>query len=149
MPHTYSQIWFHVVFGTKNREPLIASEWRGRLHSYIGGAMRGLGGIALEVGGVADHVHLLVNLKTGHRIDYVLRDLKANSTRWIHKEGISSGFAWQSGYGAFTVSESQVERVRRYITTQEEHHRKKTFEEEFRAMLKAHRIEFDERYLWT
>ena len=111
--------------------------------------MRGLGGTALEVGGIADHVRLLVNLKTGHRIDYVLRDLKANSTGWIHKEGISSGFAWQSGYGAFTVSESQVDRVRRYITTQEEHHRKETFEEEFRAMLNAHRIEFDERYLWT
>ena len=149
MPHTYAKIWFHVVFGTKDRQPIIASEWRERLHSYLGGTLRGLGGIPLEVGGVADHVHLLMSLKSAHRIDYVMRDLKADSTGWLHDEGISARFAWQRGYGAFTVSESQVDRVRRYIATQEEHHRKMTFEEELRAILKAHRIEFEDRYLWS
>lgn len=124
MPHTYSNLWFHLVFGTKERRPHIAEAWRPRLHEYLDGTIRGLDATALEVGGVEDHVHLLVRLKPVHRIDYFLRDLKADSSGWIHKQRLSAVFTWQRGYGAFTVSESQIGNVRRYIANQEEHHRR-------------------------
>lgn len=127
---------------------MIAEAWRPRLHEYLGGIVRGLDATALEIGGVKDHVHLLVRLKPVHRIDYFLRDMKADSSGWIHKQGLSKEFSWQRGYGAFTVSESQIGNVRRYIANQEEHHRKVTFEDEFKALLKAHNIEFDEKFLW-
>ncbi len=148
MPHTYSTLWLHLVFSTKDRRPLIAEAWRQRLHEYLGGIVRGIGGTALEINGVEDHVHLLVSIKPIHRIDYFLRDLKADSSGWVHKQGLSALFSWQRGYAAFTVSESQIGNVRSYIANQEEHHRKQTFEGEFKALLKAHNIEFDEKYLW-
>ncbi len=148
MPHTYSNLWFHLVFRTKDRRPQIAKAWRPRLHEYLGGIVRGLDATALEIGGVEDHVHLLVRLKPVHRIDYSVRDVKADSSGWIHKQGLSAELSWQRGYGTFTVSESQIGTVRRYIANQEDHHRKVTFEEEFKALLKAHNIEFDERFLW-
>ena len=137
-----------MVFGTKDRRPLIAEAWRQRLHEYLGGIVRGMDATALEINGVKDHVHLLIRIRPIHLIDYFLRDLKADSSGWIHKQGLSALFSWQRGYAAFTVSESQIGNVRRYIANQEEHHRKISFEEEFKALLKAHNIEFDERYLW-
>src|SRR5262245_22909372 len=149
MPHTYLNLWFHLVFGTKDRAPLIEEAWRSRLHAYLGGTVRGLGGTALEINGIADHVHLLVNLSSEHRMDYFLRELKAESSGWIHKEELSAEFAWQRGYGAFTVSQSQVEKVRQYIANQEAHHRRQSFEDEFKAMLRAHNVAFDEKYLWS
>lgn len=148
MPHTYSNLWLHLVFGTKDRRPLIAATWRHRLHEYLGGIVRGMDATALEINGSEDHVHLLVRIKPIHRIDYFLRDLKAEATGWLHKQGLSAVFSWQRGYGAFTVSESQIGNVRRYIASQEEHHRRETFEDEFKALLKAHSIEFEEKYLW-
>jgi putative transposase len=148
MPHTYSSLWLHLVFGTKDRRPLIAEAWRQRLHAYLGGVVRGMEGVALEINGIADHVHLLIRIRPTHRIDYFLRDLKADSSGWIHKHGLSALFSWQRGYAAFTVSESQIGNVRSYIANQEEHHRTKTFEDEFKALLRAHNIEFDEKYLW-
>ncbi len=149
MPHTYTNLWYHLVFGTKDRLPLIEENWRKRLHAYLGGTIRGMGGVASEINGVADHVHLLVSLKPTHELAKVLQELKADSSLWVHKQGLSAEFAWQRGYGAFTVSSSQLENVRRYLVNQEEHHRKMTFEEEYKALLKAHGIEFDERYLWS
>ena len=148
MPHTYSNLWLHLVFGTKGRRPLIAEAWRQRLHEYLGGIVRGMDATALEINGVEDHVHLLLRIKPMHRIDYFLRDLKADSSGWIHKQGLSALFSWQRGYGAFTVSESQIGKVRRYIANQEEHHRRETFVGEFTALLRAHNIEFEEKYLW-
>ncbi len=127
---------------------MIASEWRERLHAYLGGIVKGLESVPLAVGGVADHVHLLVGLKSSHRLDYFMRDLKADSSAWARKEVGAIKFEWQKGYGAFSVSPSNVESVKRYVMNQEEHHRRKTFQEEYVEFLKASGIEYDERYLW-
>jgi putative transposase len=113
----------------------------------MGGIVKGMEAMPLAIGGVADHVHLLVSLKSKHRLDYFLRDLKADSSAWIHSE-LRKKFEWQKGYGAFSVSPTAVESVKRYIINQEEHHRKKNFEEEYVELIKASGIEYDEKYLW-
>ncbi len=148
MPSTYTSLHVHLVFSTKERVPVISGEWHDRLHAYLGGTVKGLDGVPLAIGGMADHVHLLVGLKSSHRLDYFLRDLKADSSEWVHKEIGQRLFAWQKGYGAFSVSPSNIEGVRRYVLNQEKHHRRKTFQEEYLELLKASGIEFDERYLW-
>ncbi len=148
MPHTYSDIWLHLIFCTKERQPIIDETWRPRLYEYLGGIARGLEGLPLAINGMADHVHMLVRIKPIHRIDYFLRDLKANSSAWVRQQGLSASFAWQRGYGAFSVSESQVAIVRRYIERQSEHHLKKSIEDEFKGLLRAHKVDFDEKYLW-
>lgn len=147
MPSTYTSLHFHLVFSTKERLPLIAEDWRERLHSYLGGIVKGLEGIPLAVGGINNHVHLLVGLKSKHRLDYFLRDLKADSSVWIHKE-LKKKIEWQKGYAAFTVSPSNIEGVKRYILNQEKHHQKKDFKEGLIELLKASGVEYDERYLW-
>ena len=148
MPSTHLSLHFHVVFSTKDRMPLIATEWRERLHAYLGGVVRNVDGIPEAVGGIADHVHLLLGLRATSCIADVVRDLKAVSSRWIHEEIGQGKFAWQEGYGAFTVSPSQREIVREYITKQEEHHRVRTFQEEYVELLKRSGVEYDERFLW-
>ena len=147
MPSTYLSLHYHLVFSTKNREPMIASEWRGRLHDYLGGTIRGLGGFPEGIGGVADHVHLLVGLKATHCLSDVMRELKKASSAWIHDEIGLSTFAWQEGYAAFTVSVTSRDAVRHYIANQEEHHRTKTFREELVEMLHKAGIEHDPKYL--
>lgn len=128
---------------------MISTDLEDRIHGYLGGIIRGQGGIALEVNGMPDHVHILSKLSQNKSIKDVLRDLKADSSGWIHDNfpGLKK-FAWQAGYSAFTVSESQVDRVRKYIQNQKHHHRKLSFKEELIALLKANKIEYDERYLW-
>jgi len=138
---------YHIVFATKERYPFISDELRPKLHEYLGGTVRGLGGIALEVGGTSDHVHLLTKIKPTAAVSEFIKQLKANSSGWANKMA-RGRFAWQGRYGAFTVSESQVEKVREYIRSQEKHHQRVSFEDEFKRLLQAHRIEFDERYLW-
>jgi len=120
MPSTYLSLHFHLVFSSKNREPLIASQWRSRLHDYLGGTVRGLGGYPEGVGGVADHVHLLVSLKATHGLAEFMRELKKASSRWVHEEIGLCAFAWQDGYAAFTVSATSRQAVQHYIATQEE-----------------------------
>ena len=127
---------------------MIAEGWRDRLHAYLGGIVKGLGGMPLAIGGTADHVHLLVGLKSSHRLDYFVRDLKADSSEWVHKEIDKRLFAWQKGYGAFSVSPSNIESVSRYVRNQEHHHRRKTFQEEYVELLTSSGVEYDERYLW-
>lgn len=127
---------------------MIARSWRDRLHAYLGGIVKGLGGVPLAVGGTEDHVHVLVGLTSSHRLDYFVRDLKADSSEWVHREIGEKIFAWQKGYGAFTVSPSNIEAVKRYVLNQEHHHRRKTFQEEYVELLKASGVEYDERYLW-
>lgn len=127
---------------------MIAKEWRENLHAYLGGIVKGLEGIPLAVGGIEDHVHLLVGLKPSRRLDYFLRDLKADSSAWVHREVGKRLFSWQKGYGAFSVSPSNLEGVKRYIFNQEEHHRRQTFQEEYIELLRASSIEYDERYVW-
>ena len=119
------------------------------LHAYMGGIVRELGGKAILINGMPDHVHLLIYLPPTVALAEAVRVLKANSSRWVHEKWPgNSKFAWQRGYGAFSVSRTIVSDVERYIATQEEHHRKITFEEEFVAFLKRHGIEYDPRYLW-
>jgi putative transposase len=119
-----------------------------RLYEYIGGIVRDEGGILLEIGGVPDHVHLLVRLKADRAVAEMVRLIKANSSKWMNEEHPQDGrFSWQAGYGAFTVSESHVPSVQRYIRGQREHHAKSSFREELLALLKKHQIEYDPRYL--
>jgi REP element-mobilizing transposase RayT len=148
MPSTHLSLHVHVVFSTKNREPRIAAEWRDRLHAYLGGVARNSGAIPEAIGGVADHVHLLLGLTATARLADVVRDIKAVSSKWVHDETGSRAFAWQEGYGAFTVSPSHCEIVRGYIARQDEHHRKRTFQEEYLELLQRCGVDFDERYLW-
>jgi putative transposase len=145
---SYTNLLYHIVFATKDRKPFISREFRPRLHEYLAGTVRGLGGFALEINGVADHVHLLVRLKPALSLSDFLSKLKANSSAWARKE-TRGWLGWQSRYGAFTVSQSQIDRVRRYVRNQEQHHRRTSFEKEFRLLLKAHGIEFDENYPWN
>jgi putative transposase len=147
MSSTHLSLHYHIVFGTKNHEPIIQAAWRGKLHAYLGGIIRTADRIAESIGGASDHVHLLIGLRATHRLADVLRELKAVSSGWVHNEIGVRGFAWQEGYGAFTVSPSQRGAVRRYIERQEEHHRTRTFREEYLDLLRRSGVEFDERYV--
>jgi REP element-mobilizing transposase RayT len=148
MSSTHLSLHCHVIFGTKHQRPLIASEWRPRLHAYIGGALRTLEVIPEAVGGGADHVHLLIGFRVTQRLADIMRDAKRVSSAWVHETIGDRQFEWQDGYGAFTVSASALEKVRQYIANQEEHHRQKTFQEEYVEFLKSSGVEYDERYLW-
>jgi REP element-mobilizing transposase RayT len=147
MASTYLSLSYHLVFGTKNREPMIDAQWRVRLHEYLGGTVHGLGGIPTEIGGIADHVHILVNLKATHVLADVVRELKKASSIWIHHEIGTRSFAWQEGYAAFTISATSSEAVRQYIRKQEEHHRKRSYREEVQEMLTKAGVAFEPRYL--
>jgi putative transposase len=147
MSSTHHALSYHLIFGTKDRMPYIAEPWRSRLHEYLGGCIKGLGGVPTEIGGVADHVHLLVSLRPTHQLSEVMRDVKRKTSAWIHQEMGERRFGWQDGYGAFTVSLSNVRRVREYIQKQEEHHRARTFREEYLSFLKRHLIEFKDEYV--
>jgi REP element-mobilizing transposase RayT len=149
MPSTYSNLLYHIIFSTKQREPLITSALRGELYLYVAGILRGQDGLPLEIGGMPDHLHLVIRIRPDVSVSDIVRLIKANSSKWANERPNAPGrFAWQRGYGAFTVSVSQLESVRQYVRNQEEHHRTRTFQEEFVEFLKRHGIEFDERYLW-
>ena len=147
MPGTYTQILLHVVFATKGRHPWIDHEVADRLYPYIGAIIRERGGSTVEIGGIADHVHVLVRWHTRSAIGDMMRYVKGSSSKWIHETlpGLRE-FAWQEGYGAFSVSASQEEVVRAYIRNQEAHHARIGFQDELRRLLEAHRVEFDARY---
>ena len=150
MPQSFVCMTCHVIFSTKNREPLITAEVATRLYEYIGGTARETGNRLLAAGGMPDHVHLVVSLGKQETVADTVRNIKSNSSRWIHETFANlRGFAWQTGYGAFSVSLSNVDDVKRYIANQHEHHRVRTFQEEFIALLKRHNIEYDERYIWS
>jgi REP element-mobilizing transposase RayT len=146
MGSTFFSLHYHIVFSTKERRPLIRAEWRPRLHSYLGGIISGMNGVAEIVGGVEDHVHLLASLRPVHRIADVLRDLKKDSTNWV-KENCEQRFSWQEGYAAFTVSPSATDAVRDYIASQETHHRKNSFVDELKELLAKAGVEYEEKYL--
>ena len=147
MPTTYTSLHYHLIFATKNREPLITADWRNQLHEYLGGTVRGLDGIPQGVGGVADHVHLLVALKATHCLSDFMRELKKVSSVWAKEIMLQKGFGWQTGYAAFTVSASARTAVQQYIASQEEHHLQKSFREELVEFLQKSGVGFDERYL--
>ncbi|MDP1799388.1 MAG: IS200/IS605 family transposase [Planctomycetaceae bacterium] len=146
MASTYLSLHYHLVFATKNREAVIASEWRPRLHEYLGGIISGLAGFSQGVGGVADHVHLLVGLKATHCLADVMRELKKASSVWVHEQIGLQTFAWQEGYAAFTVSAPTRAAVQQYIANQEEHHRVRSSRDELLNMLAKAGIEYDSRY---
>jgi len=148
MPTTHTSLHYHLVFSTKDREPWLAPSLRDRVHEYIGGTVRGLEGVAHAVGGVGDHVHVLAGLRAIHRLADVMREIKSESSAWMHREAGLSGFAWQTGYGGFTVSPSHLENVRRYVLGQAEHHQNTTFQEEYVSMLERGLVVYDERFLW-
>jgi putative transposase len=149
MAHTFTNLLAHVVFSTSGRVPLLANEIRNDVHVYMGGILRNLNVIPLQIGGTADHVHLFIRLPADLSVADCLRVVKTNSSRWVKERWPErSRFAWQGGYGAFSVSESMRATVVRYIQNQAQHHRRISFQDEFRALLKNHCVEFDERYIW-
>ncbi len=146
MASPYLSLHYHLVFATKNRETVIAPEWRSRMHEYLGGIISGLGGFPQGVGGVADHVHLLVGLKATHCLADVVRELKKSSSAWVHEQIGVRAFAWQEGYAAFTVSAPVRPAVQQYIAKQEVHHRASSSRDELLEMLAKGGIEYDPRY---
>jgi putative transposase len=150
MPQSYTDLCYHLVWSTKNREPYISPELMPRLYDYIGGIVRGEKGTLLEVGGRPDHVHLLARLHPSIAVADLLRVVKTNSSKWLRETFPDhQRFAWQSGYGAFSVSRSRMDQVRQYIQNQEAHHRRVAFKDEFEQLLRKHGIEFDPEYIWA
>ncbi len=149
MPHSFANVLLHCVFSTKNRRPLITDDLRGRLFPYIGGIARDEKMKILAIGGVEDHVHLLLSLPSTITIARALQLIKGKSSKWIHDTFPEHhAFAWQEGYGAFSIGVSQIDDTTAYIANQAEHHRRRTFQEEFVAFLEKHGIEYDPKYLW-
>jgi len=149
MPGTYSQLLLHVVFSTRRREPWIRPEIAARLHPYIGGIVRAERGLLLDIGGVEDHVHLYLRWRTDGSISDLMRTVKGRSSLWVHQIYPDlARFTWQEGYSVFSVSKSQEAALRRYIASQVEHHRKEDFKSELLRFLRAHEVEFDERYVF-
>jgi putative transposase len=148
MSRTFTNLLTHLVFSTKNREPLVVPDLKSELYAYLGGLTRELKGKAYSIGGYDDHVHMLVNLPPVISISDALRFIKSNSSGWIHDKWLQRPFAWQPGYGAFSVSKSNVPHVCEYIANQEEHHRRISFREEFMEFLRRHELPFDEPHIW-
>ncbi len=148
MPSSFSNLTFHLVFSTKYRRPVLMEKYREVLYPYISGIIEHHDGRLMAIGGMEDHVHILVKCSPTIAIADLVRDIKANSSKWMHEEQGMRGFAWQVGYAAFSVSQSQIEAVQTYIETQAEHHRVWSFEDEFRQILLKHNITYDPRYLF-
>ena len=149
MSGTYSQLYVQIVFAVYGRENLIGKAWRDDLHKYIAGIIRAKGQKSIIVNGVQDHIHAFVGLKPSMRISDLVRDIKNNSANFINdKRFVPGKFAWQEGYGAFSYSKSQVDAVFNYIKNQEEHHKRSTFQEEYKAFLDKFQIEYKDKYLF-
>jgi len=144
MASTYYSLNVHIIFATMGREPTIEASWRNDLHAYIGGTVHGREAKPIAVGGVADHVHLLVGLKATHCVADLVREVKKASSLWASVR--RPGFAWQAGYGAFTISHSDLAAVVAYIGRQEEHHRRVSSANELRSVLEAYGVSYDERF---
>ena len=147
--NTYTALHYHIVFSTKNRQPLIGAQVRERIWAFLGGIAREDDMRALGIGGTADHIHLLIIAPASLALSKMVQLLKGGSSKWIHETFPQMhNFAWQDGYGAFTVSRSQIPEIIRYIQGQPEHHRAKTFQEEYLDFLEKNGIEYDKRYVW-
>lgn len=149
MPQSLARIYLHLIFSTKDRAPTITDEIRDPLHGYMATVLKNLGCHANLINSVEDHVHLLFELGRTVAVSKVVEDIKKSSSKWIKTQpGGVADFAWQNGYGVFSVSHSNFEAVRDYIANQREHHRKRTFQEELRTLLEKHGVDYDERYIW-
>ena len=148
MPQSLSKVILHVIFSTKNREPWLESDVRPRMHAYLATVCRDLGAELVRVGGVADHVHIVTTLPRTVSQAQLIEEIKKASSKWIKAlDARYRGFFWQRGYGAFSVSPSQLDTVLQYVEAQQEHHRTHTFQEEYRELLRRHGVDFDERYV--
>ena len=149
MPGTFSQIYIQVVFAVQGRQNLIRKAWKDELHKYLAGIIKGKEQKPIIVNGMPDHIHAFIGLKPSMAISDLVRDIKNNSTNFINgKKWVTGKFSWQEGYGAFSYSHSQIETVYNYILNQEQHHRKKTFREEYIAFLKRFNVPYEERFLF-
>jgi REP element-mobilizing transposase RayT len=148
MAHTFTNLLTHVIFSTKDRSPLLTSDLRADMLAYLGGIVRKLHRKVIESNARPDHVHCLLSLPPTLAVAEALRVLESNSSLWEHETRRQATFAWQTGYGAFSASQSNVQAVVKYIRNQDQHHRKVSFQEEFIAFLKRHGIAYDERYIW-
>ena len=149
MANTYTQLYFHIVFAVKGRSNYILENWKSELYKYISGIIANKDQKLMIVNGVPNHIHLLIGTKPNCNLSDLIRDIKANSSKWINEKKFTNfHFEWQTGFGAFTVSQSVVPNVIEYIKNQEEHHRKKTFKEEYVEFLKAYQIDFKDEYLF-
>jgi len=147
MSHTSGNILLHIIFSTAQRRPLIKPEFRNDLFAYLGGIVREMHRTALIINGEPDHIHMLIRIRPAHSAAEIVRVVKTNSSRWL-REKHSAEFAWQTGYGVFSVSESSVAAVTKYIAGQQEHHKKHSFQEEFVAFLKKNHVDYDPKYIW-
>jgi len=149
MPQSLSSILIHLIFSTKNREPLLTAEIESELYPYLATIFNALKSPALIINGTSDHIHTLFSLSRVVTIADVVEEVKTDSSKWIKTKGREfRNFHWQSGYGAFSIGQSQVPMVKRYISRQKEHHRRVTFQDEYRKFLNAYEVDFDERYVW-
>ena len=148
MPQSLAQIYVHLVFSTKDRESFIVPDVQPRLHAYLAGTLNAIDCLALEIGGMPDHVHLLFRLGRTITLSDMVKEAKVESSKWMKEEGGVPMFAWQAGYGAFSVSASQLEVVTEYIRHQEKHHKTRTFQDEFRALLERYQVSYNEAYVW-
>jgi REP element-mobilizing transposase RayT len=150
MPQSLAQIYVHIVFSTKNRQPFLEDQtFRERTFGYLKGVCDNQGSPSLRIGGVEDHVHILCRLSKTLDVSTLVRELKRDSSKWVKEENRQlPDFYWQNGYGAFSISPSHIVALRRYIASQEEHHRQETYQEEFRRLCRKYGVEIDERYVW-
>lgn len=149
MSNTYSKIYIQIVFSVKGRKNLIHKNWREELYRYICGIVSAKSQKVYAIGGVEDHIHLLVSVAPNINISDIVRDIKSNSSKWINERGFVNGkFNWQEGFGAFSYGQSQLDKVINYINNQEKHHQKRTFKEEYIELLEKFNIDYDEKYLF-
>jgi REP element-mobilizing transposase RayT len=148
MPQSFGSLHCHIVFSTKHRRAQIAAELHPRLSAYVGGILRNQNCALVAAGGMPDHVHWLVSMSRTIAVADLVRIAKSNSSAWLHDEVGIRDFDWQEGYGAFAISYSSLDKVKEYIANQAEHHRVRTFQDEFREILRRHGLEWDERYVW-
>jgi len=144
---TYASLHYHIVFSTKHRKPWIEPSWEPRLHEYLGGTARGLGAFPQGIGGIEDHVHLLIGLKTTHCIADFMRELKKSASAWVHETIGMKDFAWQEGYGIFSVSATARNGVKAYIANQRAHHQIRGYREELIELLERAGVDYDPKYL--
>jgi putative transposase len=148
MANTYTQLHIQLIFAVKYRAALIQKEWKERLHKYITGILQSNNHKLLQINSMSDHIHILIGLRPNQSLSALVQNIKTESTKWIKQQKLSSSFAWQEGYGAFSYSKSHLDAVIRYIQNQEAHHRKESFLDEYRNFLKAFEIDFEEQYIF-
>jgi putative transposase len=149
MPQSLSSVLVHIIFATKNREPFITAEIEPQLHAYLAAVLRECDSPALLINGTRDHVHILCSVSRKTALADLVEEAKKRSSKWMKMKGSAyRNFRWQAGYGAFSIGRSNVEALKKYIAGQKEHHRRRTFEDEYRAFLEKYGVDFDERYVW-